>query len=120
MIDKIFSMEWIKERRKQLGYSQDDLATALQLAGFDVMRATVSHWETKRFAPPLGNPDFVNALARILRMDPLTVLRESGYQVRTSHSDISERVAHLVDSLPEDRQLLALRLVEQLTDPAKV
>jgi len=64
-------MKWLKERRKQLGYSQDDLARFLQLAGFDVLRATISHWETGRFTPPLGNPAFVAELARILKLDVL-------------------------------------------------
>lgn len=109
-------MNWIRERRKELQYSQEDMARLLQLEGFDVVRATVGHWETGHAMPPLGDPGFVRALAAILRLDTLTVLQLAGYEIKTQHSEIGERLAQLVDGFPDDKQRLALKLVEQLMD----
>lgn len=109
-------MEWIRERRKDLNYSQEDLARALQLSGFSIVASSISHWENGRFAPPLGNPEFVAAFARILKMDVLTILEKSGYPISVHHSSAGERVARLMDTMPVDKQQLALRIVEQLLD----
>jgi transcriptional regulator with XRE-family HTH domain len=108
------SMMWLRDRRKELNMTQDDLARELQLLGFDVARSAVGHWETGLSQMPLGNPSFVASLAKALRMDVMTVLRFSGYEITTQHSEISERAARLIDTLPDDKQALALRLVEAL------
>lgn len=110
----ISNMEWIKERRKELGYSQEDLARMLQLEGYSVVRSTVGHWESGLARPPLNDPAFVRIMADILKIDSLTLLQLAGYQINTQHSDIAERVARILDTMTEDKQKLALRLIEQL------
>jgi transcriptional regulator with XRE-family HTH domain len=106
---------WLKSLRESAFINQDDLAARLQVEGFDVTRASVSHWETGRHEPPLQDPEFRRALSRALRVNVRTILRLAGYEVdEQQHSVLAERVANLVDQLPTDLQELALRLVEQL------
>lgn len=112
----MINMNWIRQRRKELGYSQDDLARILQLAGHDVVRTTISHWEIGRAVPPLGDPGFVVELAKALKLDATTVLESAGYPIQSHHSPIGERAARLIDTFDEDKQKLALRLVESLMD----
>lgn len=88
----------------------------LQLAGFDYARSTVGHWETGHVSMPLDDPEFVEALAKVLKLDTLTILELSGYQIHTRHTLDGERVARLVDNLPEEKRKLAIRLVEQLIE----
>lgn len=110
----MFSMRWIRDRRKELKMSQDELAQQLQLLGVDVTRGSVGHWETGHARPPLDNPEFVAAFSKALRLDINTILRNAGYSVITEHSIHGEQAAILVDQLPEDKKQLAIRLLEQL------
>lgn len=66
--------------------------------------------------PPMGDPGFVRELAKILKLDTMTVLQHAGYSVVSTHSEISERIARMVDQLPNEKRQLALKLVEQLLD----
>lgn len=106
---------WLKQNRQKLGLSQEELTARLQVAGIDVSRATVSHWENGRYNLPLESVEFRQALANILNMDIKTLLKLAGYEVESkTHSETAERVAWIVDQLPPDKQQLALKLVEQL------
>lgn len=107
-------MNWIKQRRKELGISQEELAEKLQLLGVDVSRASIGHWETGHAKPPLEQPQFVAALSKAMNLDINTVLSRSGYSIVSKHTNTAERIASIVDELPEEKQELALRLVEQL------
>jgi transcriptional regulator with XRE-family HTH domain len=109
-------MNWIRERRKELRLTQEDLTRLLQLEGFDYQRSAIGHWETGHNTPPTDDPAFVAALAKILKLDHLTILQMSGHQIRIHHSEEAERIARLIDELPADRRKLALKLVEQLMD----
>lgn len=112
----ISSMNWLKQKREQVGInSQEELAARLQLEGINVTRAAISHWENGRNRPAFDDPDFTQALARVLRLTPPELLKLAGYQVaRTNHTDAGERGAAIIDSLPPDRQNLAIKLLEQL------
>jgi len=106
---------WLKESRERLNLKQDDIAARLQLAGFDFTRGTISHWENGRHELPMHDAAFRQALADALRLDERTMLRLAGYQVQeVRRSEAADRVAHLIDQLPPDKQELAVRLVEQL------
>jgi len=107
-------MKWIKERRNELSLSQEDVARQLQLDGFTLTRATIGHWESGKARPPLNDPAFVDALARSLRLDATTVLQFSGFDIQTSHTEIAERVARLIDRMSAEDQLRALKVVEAL------
>lgn len=105
-------MKWIKQRRDELGITQDDLAARLQVLGYSVGSGAVSHWETGKRQPPLEDNVFVSALANALRMDDVSVLRLSGFAVAGKHGDIAERIAALVDKLPTQDQARLLRIIE--------
>lgn len=108
-------MKWIKSRREELNYSQDDLSRLLQLSGIDVGRSSIGHWESGRTVPTL-TPQLVEVLATTLKLDPITVLELCGYQVPATHTEAGERIARLVDRMPVDRQQLALKLVEAMLE----
>lgn len=105
---------WLKELRQRAGItSQDKLATQLQLAGFDYKRSAIGNWEQGTTLPK--DPEFLRALAKILKISTKELMTAAGYQIDTrQHSHIGERVADIIDDLPPDKQDLALRMVEQL------
>lgn len=107
-------MNWIIERRKQIGITQDELAARLQLRGFDVSRATISHWEVGRYTPPLHDQQFRYALADSLETNPKTLLKALGFEVEISHSEAAEQAAAIIDRMPEDTQKMILRIVEAI------
>lgn len=110
------SMNWLRKRRGQVGLeTQEDLAAQLQLEGIVITRASISHWENGRNKPPLDQPEFRAALAKVLRLTQPELLRLAGYEVsKARHSDAAERAANIVDELPPEKQDLAIRLLEQL------
>ena len=110
----MISMDWLKKRRKQLGLSQEEFASRLQLSGYDVSRASVGHWESGRARPQLDNPVFMKAFSDALEMDVNSVLRLSGYNVITQYSSTVDQIAAIASKLPEEKQRLALALIEQL------
>ncbi len=108
---------WIRERRGELHITQEELAARLQLAGLDVTRATVSHWENGRHALPLENPIYAKAIADALKLSVRDVLILAGYDVSQKQpSRAAQRAAHIIDSLPKDKQDLAIRILEQLSE----
>lgn len=108
-------MNWLRKRREQIGiHSQEEFARLMQLEGANVARASVSHWELDRFKPPLNDPDFRKALAKVLKVSQPELLRIAGYEVTLgSHSEAAERAADIVDQLEPDKRELAVRLLEQ-------
>ena len=106
--------KWLKNRREQIGITQDELSTQLELEGFAVTRATISHWETGKAEPDFNNPRFRAALANALKMSIHTMLIAAGYEFRSQFSDDALRAADIVDHLTEDKKKLALVLLEQI------
>lgn len=105
-------MKWIRERREQLGITQDDLAAMLQVLGYSVGSAAVSHWETGKRQPPLDDASFVSHLADALKLDDSTVLRLSGFAIKHKHGEMAERAASLIDKMPSKDQQRILRIIE--------
>lgn len=110
---------WLKQRREQLHLSQDELASRLQVEGFDLTRATISHWEVGRYQPPLNDANFRRSLAKILRMSIKDVLVSAGYEInQDDRSQAAERAAYILDQLPPDKQHLALDILERIFEEA--
>lgn len=104
---------WLRQRREQLRITQDELAARLQVAGFDVTRASISHWEVGRNSPPLENPEFRKALADVLKMSVANLLKSEGFETSVDYSSNALYAAEIIDQLPEDKQRLALGILEQ-------
>jgi transcriptional regulator with XRE-family HTH domain len=107
-------MTWLRQRREQLHINQEELAARLQLAGFDIARSSISHWENDRFKPPFNDPEFTKAFASVLKLSVNSMLKQAGYEIVTDLSENARHAAEIVDSLPADRQRLAIGLLEQL------
>ena len=107
-------MNWLRQRREELGLTQDELTARLQTEGLDISRSTLSHWEVGRFKPPLGDKASRDSLARALRMSVKEMLKRSGYDVTLERSEAAERAAYLVDQMDEDMQDKAVRILETL------
>ncbi len=99
---------WLRKRRKELGLSQGDLAQKLQLDGVDISRSAISHWETGRHNIPLEREEVRKSLAGILKMDVEQILSLSGYELHKERSFKSNKIASIVDHLPEEDQDLIL------------
>jgi transcriptional regulator with XRE-family HTH domain len=107
--------KWLKTLREQSQITQEDLTARLQVEGFDISRSSLASWESGRYEPPLHDPEFRRALSRALRVNVRTILRLAGYEVDDQqHSLFAEKAAILIDQLPEDKQELAVRLIEQI------
>lgn len=110
---------WLKDRRERLHLSQEELASRLQVEGFDLTRATVSHWENGRYQPPLNDAAFRRSLAKILRISIKDMLISAGYEVdQDERSQAAERAAYILDQLPPDKQHLALDILERFLEQA--
>ncbi|WP_374239195.1 helix-turn-helix transcriptional regulator [Thiocapsa sp. N5-Cardenillas] len=102
---------WLRQLREQLNLTQDELTARLQVEGLDISRSTLASWESGRHSPQLLDASVRRALSRSLRVSPVLLLKMSGIELDENHTIWGERVAALVDQLPEDKQKLALRLV---------
>lgn len=107
-------MNWLKQRRRELGLSQDELAARLQTEGLDIERSAVSAWEAGRNKPKLGDAHYRRALSKVLKLSEQQLLLLAGYEIPTSHSVAAERAASIVEQLTPDKQELAVKLLEQL------
>lgn len=105
---------WLRERRKQLDLNQADLAARLQVAGFNIDRASISHWEVGRHQPPLDNPDFRKALAQALKVSVPTLLKMAGYEVTGEFSEEAREAAEIVDQLRAKDRRLALDILRRM------
>lgn len=79
----MFIGEQIKQRRKQLGMTQDELARKLKVSG-----STVSNWEINR-----NFPDYkcLHSLSTILSIPLNTLLEEEGNVVKNIVANKQER-----------------------------
>lgn len=105
---------WLKQLREEADLTQDELAARLQLEGHKATRSAVGNWETGRAPVPIKDLEFVKSLASILRVTENQVMLMAGYRVGSKHTQVSERIANMVDDLPPDKQDLALRIIEQI------
>jgi transcriptional regulator with XRE-family HTH domain len=107
-------MNWIRQRRQQLGIeTQDEFAARLQIAGYAVTRASISHWEKGRHMPPFEDPLFRTALSQVLRMPESEIIRLAGYGVSGIRSSEAERAAYIIDQLSTEQRKLAIKVLEQ-------
>lgn len=72
---------YIQHRRNSLGLSQIDLASAITSHGFKVARSTLAKWEVEESMPPIGDPQFVKALAQILEVTEADILAIAGFNL---------------------------------------
>lgn len=106
---------WLRDRRKELEMQQSELAARLEVAGFTVGRASISHWENGRYDPPLDDPNFRRAMAKALKLSVTEMLEMAGYEViPTIQSEKARRAAAIIERLPEDAQDVALDLLKSL------
>lgn len=98
---------WIKHRREEIGLTQEELASKL-----NVSRAAVSHWESGRNAPQMDDSAFVQTLADALKLDANSILKLAGFEVDSEHSEYAVKVAAIIDKLPESKQRQILHIVQ--------
>lgn len=108
------SSNWLTTRREKVGLTQEEFAAQLQLEGFEFTRGTISHWETGRHKPPLKDPAFRKALAKVLKTSPSSLLKTAGYETTIEFSEVAQHAAEIVDQLSPDKQTLALGILEQI------
>lgn len=106
---------WLRDRRKELEMQQSELVARLELAGFNVGRASISHWENGRYDVPLDDPNFRQAIAKALKLSESEILERAGYQVVVApRSEDARRAASIIDRLPEPARELALEYLQML------
>lgn len=101
--------EFLKQRRRDLQISQDDLATRLTLKGQPTTKASVGHWERGRNNPPVEREEFRRALAASLEIDVNEMMAVLGFVLNeSSRSPEAMLAADIMDQLPKDARQLAL------------
>lgn len=109
------NVNWIRQRREELNLSQEELTARLQVAGLNISRAAVSHWEKERNHPPLDNPEARLAIAKALKLSVAEVLTLAGYVVEDEkQSEAARRAAAIIERLPADARELALEYLNML------
>lgn len=104
-------MNWIQTRRKQLGLSQEDLATRLQLLNIDVGRGAISHWEQGRY-PPRQDAKFVMAMAEALEMTSLSVLLNLGHELPSRGiAELSDYEREIIEALRQNDKIGAIKKI---------
>lgn len=108
---------WLKTQREQLGYSQEELAAQLQLAGVDVSRAAISGWENGYYSPPLDDVKFRTALAQVLQITTTELLARAGFEVEMGElSPLGREAAQLVEHLRPEQQRVAIKILRALAE----
>jgi transcriptional regulator with XRE-family HTH domain len=111
------SIDWLIQRRAELNMSQTELARKLHNAGIKVSRVTVSNWETKKVAVPLGERSFRVALSAALLWTEKELLARAGYEVEPrTYSPMAEEIATIVEQLSEQEQKMILAMSRALLD----
>lgn len=110
------SGEWFRKRRLELDYSQAAVARRLELQGYSVSPATISHWENGRYNIPLEDINARHAIATVLQIDISKMLEEAGYGVvqKKLFSEAAQQAATIVDKLPPEAQKVALEQLRAL------
>lgn len=107
-------MNWLRQRRDELGLTQDEMIARLQVEGVEVSRATLSNWENGVHYPPLKDEKARAGIARALKLSVKELMKRSGYDVTEIHSSAAERAAHIVDQLDEETQNKVVKMLEAL------
>lgn len=100
--------DWIRQRREALKLSQDDLAARLQIAGLDVTRAAVSHWENGRYSSPLDTAIAIKALADALEVTIGELLAQIGYE---ANGELTSKERQVINALRRGDKIEAIRLI---------
>lgn len=90
---------YLKNRRKTLNLTQEDLSGRLASYGHKYAVSTIGWWETGRGLPPLNDPLFIEALAVSLEVSVNSLLQNLGIYI--SGAAIKE-----ADLTPAERELL--------------
>ncbi len=93
------------------GMTQDDVAKELTRLGFKYAYSSVAHWENEEHpvAPPLNKPEFVRALASVLRTMPFHIYEAAGW-LEGSELPVDQHYARIVKLLekagPKRRKII--------------
>lgn len=74
-------MSWVQQRLDELGYTHQDLKSALAELGIVRVRATITGWTNGKPIKLLSNPDDTKKLAEALNWSVLEMLIAAGYEV---------------------------------------
>lgn len=115
-MNKKANFKWLAQRREEVGISQEEFASRLQLDGFNITRAAVANWEQGRNNPKTDNLLLMESIGKALRLSVRDILQLSGYEISESHSNAGQRAAYIVDRLKERDQKLALEILERFLE----
>lgn len=108
--------QFIRERRKACDLTQKQLAERIHAINpqYNYVDSSVAHWERKDdpALPPLGDPDFVQALATVLETEPYWIYEAAGWLRR---EPVSERY-RLIAQLLTKASPYQLQIIEQVIE----
>ncbi|MCC7451753.1 MAG: helix-turn-helix domain-containing protein [Anaerolineae bacterium] len=108
--------QFIRERRKACDLTQKQLAERIRAINpaYTYVDSSVAHWERKDdpALPPLGDPDFVQALAVALETEPYWIYEAAGW---LKAPPVSERY-RLIAQLLAKASPYQLQIIEQVIE----
>jgi transcriptional regulator with XRE-family HTH domain len=111
--------EFLRNRRKELDISQEDLANKLTQLGQHATKQRVSLWEKGRNRLPVALPEFRQALAAALQMPVNDLMEQLDFIVTNDDRSVEARLAaDIVDRLPPELRPLALDMLRALEQHA--
>ena len=106
---------YIRDKRTEHGMSLADLAEKLSAIGYRVTKGAVGHWESGRNDPPIEDETFIRALAIALHIDSQTLWQHIATEYTADDlSPNARRAADIVQLMPDEKQELALNLLEAM------
>lgn len=109
-------MKQLKERRKELGLTQEALAERLNNYGLSVSREAVAGWELGNYRIPIGDPHAIEALAKALQVSVQEILSWYGYNFDSNDDDQVLQAESLFNKMTPGQRKRALKILRILVE----
>ena len=107
----------IRDRRKQLGFTQEDVLRELSKQGVETSAPVLSRLETGHNLSLLTNPSTLDAIAKVLKISKKRLLTEAGLLAADSSANSDEEYfLELLRTLDPTRREILFDLVQSLAD----
>lgn len=109
--------QFIRNRRKELGYKVEDLVERLEKQGIVTSISSIQRLENgESMRLNLGDAEFVNALARALRVSTSEILELSGHIQRSAIDSDLRRLTEIGSELTPENLEIAVDIISLLAE----
>jgi hypothetical protein len=108
--------EYLRKRLAELDLSYEQFATQLTVHGYPITKGGLTSWLDSRTPknPKIANSEYRKALAIVLRISESELMSHFGMETSNTMSNEAKYGAQLINSLPKDKQTMAIQILETL------